>query len=278
MTNPNNSRYHSFSIPKGNGKFRKITAPDSDLKASQNDFLRSVLYSVEPHNCAHGFVPGRSIATNASYHVGKEVVLNVDIKDFFGSTKRSAVERVLERFYGLTGSDLTDKADLVCRFGELPQGAPTSPHLANLALYDFDCWLQSRCDELGLTYTRYADDLTISGHSIPKGFVLEIAKNLGKYRYRIADGKVHFTRQHQRQQVTGLVVNKKLQLPRSLRRWIRAVLHSGGENGLETMLEKSSKDLEQIMGIIGLQALYDQDLAGQHIKQLQSINSKSTVR
>ena len=266
----NEHRYYCFRIPKGNGKFRKITAPNKELKAEQILFLQH-LYTVSPHDAAHGFAPGRSIVTNASPHVGKTVVMNVDIKDFFGSTKVKAVRHVLERFYGFTGAELDEKIHLCSYRGALPQGAPTSPHIANMAMYDFDVWLQSQCDDMGLSYTRYADDLTVSGDEIPKGFLKAISNKLYMYGYRIAPGKVHFNRRHQRQMVTGLVVNEKVHLPRTTRRWIRALLHSGQVGGLTAMLSQSGKEYKQIQGIIGLQALYDRDTAQKHLAQLKAI-------
>ena len=271
----NEHRYHRFRISKGNGKYRQITAPNEDLKMEQDTFLREVLYQVMPHDAANGFVPNRSIVTNAEPHIGQRIVLNVDIKDFFGSTKRKAIERALVRFYTGEGQiaieDIEDKIDLVTYYGYLPQGSPASPHLANMVMYDFDVWLTSECRKYGLQYTRYADDITVSGDHIPKGLLNEIRTQLKGYGYRLAPNKIHFTGKHQRQMVTGLVVNEKVQLPRSTRRWFRAVLHNGGLQGLEDMLEKSDKDYDQIMGLIGLQALYDKELAQKQIKALQEI-------
>jgi RNA-directed DNA polymerase len=272
----NENRYHRFRISKGNGKYREITAPDEDLKMEQDTFLREVLYTVMPHNAANGFVPNRSIVTNAEPHTGQNVVLNIDIKDFFGSTKRKAIRNVLSRFYSdkIPASQIEDKVDLVSYRGYLPQGSPASPHIANMALYDFDTWLSKECDDKGLKYTRYADDITVSGNFIPKGFLGEILGKLREYGYAPAPNKIHFTKKHQRQIVTGLVVNKKVQLPRTTRRWFRAVLHSGGTLGLDQMLQKSNKDYDQILGLIGLQALYDKELASKQIKELQSINNQ----
>ena len=272
----NENRYHRFRISKGNGKYRQITAPNEDLKMEQDTFLREVLYTVMPHNAANGFVPNRSIVTNAEPHTEQNVVLNIDIKDFFGSTKRKAIKNVFSRFYSdkISAAQMDEKIDLVSYRGYLPQGSPASPHIANMALYDFDCWLSEACAENGLKYTRYADDITVSGDFIPKGFLGQILGKLREYGYQPAPNKIHFAKKHQRQVVTGLVVNKKVQLPRSTRRWFRAVLHSGGLLGLDQMLEKSDKDYDQILGLIGLQALYDKELAAKQIKELQLINNQ----
>ena len=168
------NQYHRFPISKGNGKVRWITAPSDELKAKQTEFLTEVLYTEMPHQSATGFVPGLSIVDNARPHTNKKKVLNIDIKDFFGSTKAKSVRSVFANFYGLKGSDLDDKVALCTWRGELPQGSPCSPHIANMVLYQFDQWLSYKCSRKGLSYTRYADDVTISGDYIPKGLVSEI--------------------------------------------------------------------------------------------------------
>ncbi len=266
------TKYKRFPISKGNGKVRWITAPNDDLKSMQTDFLRDVLYAKMPHSCATGFVPGLSIVDNAKRHVNKRLVLNIDIKDFFGSIKSKSVQSVLKEHYGLSGSYLDDKVSMCTWKGELPQGSPCSPHIANMALWDFDHWLSDLCEEFELTYSRYADDLTISGDTIPKGLVSKIRLKLGSLGYKLAENKIHINGQHRRQMVTGLVVNKKVQLPRSIRKWIRAVLHSGTELGLDTMLEKSNKEFQQIQGYVGLQALYDKQTATDQLQILKQIS------
>ena len=138
-------------------------------------------------------------------------------------------------------------------------------------MFKFDQWLLEQCEEHNLAYTRYADDITISGEYIPKGMIGTIRNKLRQIGYRLAEHKVHINGQHRRQMVTGLVVNKKVQLPRTLRKWIRAVLHSGATQGVETMLERSDKDFEQIQGYIGLQALYDKKIATIQLTQLKEI-------
>ena len=266
------NEYNRFPISKGNGKVRWITAPSEELKQKQTDFLNDVLYSKMPHKCATGFIPGLSIVDNAKPHVGKNKVLNIDIKDFFGSTKAKAVRDVLSDVYALKGLDLDDKVALCTWRGELPQGSPCSPHIANMVLYKFDQWLSDKCSEKGLSYTRYADDITISGDFIPYGMIGLIRKRLRSFGYQLAEHKIHINGQHRRQLVTGLVVNKKVQLPRTLRKWIRAVLHSGATQGLATMLERSDKDFEQIQGYIGLQALYNKQTATLQLQQLKEIS------
>lgn len=265
------TQYHTFKIAKGNGRFRFITAPCEELKTRQSVFLDRVLYTKMPHKCAHGFVPGRSIVTNAQKHVSKRIVLNIDIRDFFPSVTSDMVRDVLVNHYGFKGEMLDDATNMLTYKGALPQGAPTSPHVANMALYEFDKWVDRVCSPFGLSYTRYADDLTFSGEYIPQGFVSLLRKKLKSIGFAVAEDKVHLNGRDKRQMVTGLVVNEKVSLPRSVRRWLRAVLHSGKSAGAENMLNKSDKTLEQIQGYIGLQSLLDHDTFVQQLSELNTI-------
>ena len=99
------SAYHIYKISKGNGKFRVIKAPNDELKEIQNRLLHTLFYTVMPHDVAHGFVPNRSILTNAKPHVGHRMVANFDITDFFPSTKQKMVKAVLKRHYHLSDAD-----------------------------------------------------------------------------------------------------------------------------------------------------------------------------
>ena len=144
-----------------------IEAPKPFLKAVQRRLLETLLYQAHPHEKAHGFFPGRSILSNATEHTGKAWVLSCDLKDFFPSTKQTKVEAVLKRFHGFGEEARAAVLRLVCRGGALPQGAPTSPHLANLAFFQGDEELSDLADAHGLAYTRYADDMTFSGDALP---------------------------------------------------------------------------------------------------------------
>lgn len=221
--------YVVFTVPKRRGGVRRIDAPNPELKALQRRILRRVLAKLKVHPAAHGFEKGRSIVTNALPHASKPVVIRIDVRNFFHSTKR---KRVLKYFRKIGWSRKAAKllTDLCTHNGSLPQGAPTSPRLANLVNHQLDARMAVMAESNGGVYTRYADDVTISfieDHPGIGGRMVYIANAIFyQHGYRIhGKRKRSVRRAHQRQQVTGLVVNELPGLPREVRRKLRAVEH-----------------------------------------------------
>ena len=221
--------YHEFTIPKRSGGRRRILAPDRDLKDLQRGILRRLLARLRVHPAAMGFQRGRSIVTNALAHRGQAVVLRFDIRDFFPSTSAKRIGRYFRRI-GWNRPATRLLLRLCTRDGGLPQGAPTSPRLSNLVNYRLDARLAGMAARLGAVYTRYADDITISFaeddrdkvHYMQR-FVRRVVEAEG---YRLhGRKKLSIRRRHHQQIVTGLVVNDRVNLPRSIRRWLRAVEH-----------------------------------------------------
>jgi hypothetical protein len=268
--------YCQFQVPKRSGGTRTISAPDPQLKTLQRLILRRVLGGLAAHPAACGFEAGQSIVTNALPHVGKSVIVKLDVKDFFGSTTAARVEAYLR----LIGWDAESAALLVrlCTYnGSLPQGAPTSPRLSNLVNFRLDSRLAGAAESIGCAYTRYADDLTFShnddqwegtqdgNRKIPRpavspGRINDIIwmakKILSDEGYRIhTRKKLQIRRRHQRQQVTGLVVNAAPALPRPTRRWLRAVEHHVATNRPATLRP------QQLQGWRALQNMIEQQTA-----------------
>jgi hypothetical protein len=242
-------RYRQFTIPKRSGGTRRIQAPLDELKALQRRILRRILARLRIHPAAHGFERGKSIVTNASAHQGQEIVMRLDLVDFFPSTSQRRVQEYFRRI-GWNRQAAKVLTRLCTHEGGLPQGAPTSPRLSNLVNYLFDARLAGMAAALAATYTRYADDITISfpqeepdedwivrsgqppRFDLTRGprkidfmrhFVRRVADENG---YRVhRRKKLSVRRRHHRQTVTGLVVNDRVNLPRSTRRWLRAVEH-----------------------------------------------------
>lgn len=241
--------YREFTIPKRSGGTRQISAPSGNLKCMQRRILRRLLKRLRAHEAAHGFEGGRSIVTNARVHRGQEVVVRLDLVDFFPSTQTRRVHRYFRRIgWNRAASKLLVR--LCTLDGGLPQGAPTSPRLSNLVNYRFDARIAGMVAALGGRYTRYADDMTISfpaekpeedwvirsGPAMPflmeghpskiryvRSFIRRVASEEG---YRVHGWKkTRVRRRHHRQIVTGLVVNEKVQLPREVRRRLRAIEH-----------------------------------------------------
>lgn len=221
--------YRSVRVPKRSGGERVLRVPDAPTKAIQRSLLHSVLDRVPIHPAAHGFERGRSILTNAGPHTGQAIVIRMDLVDFFDSTSEGRVRRM----YRVLGWD-PETAALLTRLttddGSLPQGAPTSPRLANLVNVRLDARLARLAEALGARYTRYADDLTFSFAEADHGAVADLLAATKKIVHQQGyvlhlDRKLQIRRRHHRQMVTGLVVNDHVALPRARRRWLRAVEH-----------------------------------------------------
>lgn len=263
--------YVAYTLPKRSGGQRLILAPKRELKALQRRILRDLLDKVPPSEVAHGFVAGRSIVTNAAPHVGKQVVLNLDLENFFPSITFPRV-RGLFLLLGYSFSVASALA-LLCTGHErepfeynnkqyfvsigprhLVQGAPTSPALANLIAYRLDRRLNGLATKHGLAYTRYADDLTFSGDDLSEAlFLLDVLPHLiSDEGFTINCAKTHLFRPSARQMVTGLVVNEQLGTPRTLRRRLRAILHNARSTGLAAQNTEGHEDFRAyLLGLIG---------------------------
>jgi RNA-directed DNA polymerase len=153
--------YREFFVPKRSGGKRRLCAPQPRLKGLQRQVLHRLLRRLRVHTAATGFQPGQSIVTHARRHVGQAVVVRLDVKDFFPST---SAERVHEYFRNIGWN--RPAARLLVRLcthqGGLPQGAPTSPRLSNLLNYRLDARLTAMARKFETTYSRYADDITLS--------------------------------------------------------------------------------------------------------------------
>lgn len=224
--------YRSWEIPKRRGGKRRITAPVPLLKAIQRRLLDAVFAAAPCHPAATGFRPGISIADNARPHVGRKVVVNVDIEGFFPNTRfkrvRRTVERALPRRLSPEARRLA--VDICSMDGGLPIGAPTSPAIANLVMLPVDRALAKVAARHAIAYTRYADDLTLSGDD-PARLLPFLREAVGKLGYRLDPKKTNFFRRGRRQVVTGLVVNDKVSVPRKLRRRLRAAVHRVATRG-----------------------------------------------
>lgn len=222
--------YQQFTIPKASGGTRVISAPSKELKALQHRIINRLLKKLPVHRGVTGFCRGKSIVHNAMAHVNRDVVIKLDIRDFFHSTTRKR----LQRYFLDIGWDDQAAALLVrlCTHeGHLPQGAPTSPMLSNLVNYLVDQRLSDLAHCLGASYSRYADDMTFSMNEDDHQSIAQLIRGvkmiLKENGYRLhQDRKLQIRRQHDRQMVTGLVVNSsQVNLPRDTRRWLRAVEH-----------------------------------------------------
>lgn len=241
--------YTAFAVPKRSGGYRILYAPKPKLKAAQHWIRREILAKTFAEDPAHGFVSGRSIHTNAKPHAGKDIVVTLDIQNFFPSITYRRVRGIFQSLG--YGQEAAIPLAMLCtvkpgekvrklvgqRHRMLPQGAPTSPALANLACRHLDARLAGLAAKFGCAYTRYADDLTFSGDAAfektLKRFLPLLHRIVKAEGFNLKNGKTHFARRGARQEVTGLVVNDRPSVPRRYRRRLRAILHNARTTGLD---------------------------------------------
>ena len=265
------SQYHNYYVPKKSGGKRLISAPKPKLKATQNWIKEHILDKIEANQNVHGFVKERSILTNAEPHQNKNVLISLDLKDFFPSISYKRVKGLFQKlgyseqlstlFALLTTHNEVDKLNVdgqiyyaqkidketgqTNRF--LPQGSPASPAITTLIAYKMDKRLEGLAKKMGFTYTRYADDLTFSSdlkldtnnknetNKIIGSLLYFVKKVVESEGFMVHPDKTHIMRKGNQQKVTGIIVNQnaanKLGIDRKLLRKFRAFLHQTSKTG-----------------------------------------------
>ena len=283
------SHYTRFEIPKRSGGMRAIWAPLPTLKQTQHWILHEILERLVVHGAAHGFLSGRSIATNAAEHCNSQLLVKLDIENFFPSISWKRVKGVFrkagypEQIATLLALLCTEAPrEIVQDNGKtyyvalaercLPQGAPTSPALTNALCLRLDRRITGFADKTGWRYTRYADDLTFS-FAADNSQEADISRLLGTVKrilgeegFNVNVKKTHVIRQHQAQQVTGLIVNgtQAPRVSRNLKRQMRAALHNLQQGkGL-----KEGESLNRLKGYAAYIAMTERELGKTMLAQL----------
>ena len=246
---PSESHYHFHWTRKRSGGHRLIEAPKTRLREVQSRILREILDRVPAHPDAHGFVSGRSILTNAQPHIGQRFLVKYDLENFYPSVRYSRIVAIFRSMgysrevaiwlarltTSLVPTDLPTPGQrpsiALPYFGRhLPQGAPTSPALANLSALGLDIRLSGLARSYGLTYTRYADDLTFSGRGRSAGALREflplVQQIIKQERFRVNKQTRRIVRNSQQMCVTGVVVNEKQNVARDDYDELKAILHN----------------------------------------------------
>ena len=267
--------YRYLWMPKSTVRKRLLEVPKPRLKRIQRRILDEILNGLMPHAAAHAFRAGFSTVSCAAPHVGQRVVLRIDLCDFFPSVRSSRVqalfrtvgypEIVARLLTGLCTNSVPrdvlaaasrcdfNTARLPFEVPHLPQGAPTSPALANLCCYRLDCRLAGLARVVGVNYTRYADDLIFSGdyqfeRSLPRFRVLVCAIVLDE-GFSIRRRKTRVMRSGCRQEVTGIVVNQHVNVPREEVDRLKAILHNCAQHGPNSQNREGSKSFrEHLLG------------------------------
>jgi len=263
-------RHYQFQFNrKRSGGLRLIESPKLRLKELQRQILAWLLDKVPVHPAAHGFVRGRSVQTFAEPHARQNVVLRIDLKDFFPSIRSARVqalfrtmgypETVADLFGGICTSSVPRFAwsvlhaeraaaelkelQAIYERRHLPQGAPTSPSLANLCAYRMDCRLWGLAEAAGARYSRYADDLAFSGGEefarCAERFAVHVAAIALDEGFAVNHRKTRVMRQGDRQRLAGLVVNQTVNVDRRYLDELKAILHNCARLGPESQNRES---------------------------------------
>lgn len=298
------THYRRWSIPKRDGSSRTITAPKKALKTAQRWALRQVAEKLPVHGAAHGFLASRSIVTNAEVHAGADVLVKLDIKDFFPTVHWKRVKGLFRKA-GLTEQVATLLAlisteaprEVVQFRGKtlyvatgpraLPQGAPTSPAITNAICMRLDRRMAGLARLLGFRYTRYADDLAFSWRApdgatgrprAPVGALLRGAREILRGEgFRPHPEKTRILRKGDRQRITGLVVNRApegvpaARVPRDVIRRLRAAIHNRevGKPG------KEGETLAQIKGMAAFVHMTDPVKGRAFLDRIAALESKA---
>jgi hypothetical protein len=298
LNSPKLHHYYYRILAKRSGGVRLIESPKRELKELQRRILSSILNRIPAHAAAHGFVKGRSIVTFAAPHTGKHAVLRLDLENFFPAfpaARAQALFRTLgypepvadrlggicsnstprsiwsKRPVGIPWEPWRDARTLYAR-PHLPQGAPTSPALANLTAYRLDCRLSGLAKSAGAVYTRYADDLAFSGDEgfarVVERFSAHAAAIALEEGFSVNHRKTRIMRRGVRQTLAGIVVNRQTSLRRADLQLLEATLTNCVRLGPESQNRQGLPDFRaHLQGRIGFVEMVNRT-KGRHLRNI----------
>jgi len=302
------SHYHFWTIPKRDGTRRLITAPKYQLKRIQRWLLRNLVEKLAVHGAAHGFLRARSIGTNAAVHAGADVLVKIDVKDFFPTVTFRRVKGLFvkaglrESVATLCALLCTEAPREVVQFRgknlyvasgarACPQGAPTSPGITNAICLRLDRRLSGLARTLGYGYSRYADDLAFSWRKpenqpgsrapAPVGTLLRgVATILEAEGFRVHRKKTAVRRAGSSQRITGLVVNKPTnpdvpaaRVPRETVRRLRAAIH----NREQGRPGKEGESLHQLHGMAAFVYMVDPKKGRAFLDRIEALQQRAAT-
>lgn len=233
--------YYDFKISKKAGGKRTISMPNKELLIVQKKIQEKILNNITIHDNAYGFVKNRSIIDNAKKHLNKQMILNIDLKDFFPSIHRGRVFYIFKNICKYDNNTSYCLTKLTTYKNSLPQGAPTSPTISNIVAFMLDVRLSKIADKFNINYTRYADDITFSGkqENINNSLLKIVSGIIEECGFNINKKKTRFASYAGRQEVTGLIVNNnKISIPIHYIKKIRQELYYVKKYGLKEHREK----------------------------------------
>lgn len=239
LSNNLEKHYHNVFIPKSDGSKRKLSVPDLILKRVQKSIADNILVQYPISRYAKAYKAGSSVQQNAQPHVGKKKILKLDIEGFFDNILYSQVKEIVfcEEKYS---EPIRILLTMLCYYKEsLPQGAPTSPAITNIIMFDFDETVGAFCNKKNIAYTRYCDDMTFSGDFDEREIISFVKGELCKFGLFLKNRKTAVIPATKRQMVTGIVVNEKINITKDYKKNIRQEIYYIKKYGLDEHLNRS---------------------------------------
>lgn len=256
ITNNIDANYNEIIIKKKSKGTRFLYEPSRILKNIQKRILKNILEEKRVSNYSCAYLKGKSIIDNSKPHIDKNIVLKLDIKNFFDNINFNMVyekcfnESLYPKKLGILLTNL-------CMYdNKLPQGAPTSGYISNIIMREFDEKIGRYCNENSICYTRYSDDMSFSGNFDVKKVIDMVSGYLKEMGFSLNYKKIKVITRKTRQQITGIVVNKKLNVKSNYKRSIRQQMYYINKYGLDNHLNKINykgskvKYLQKLLGKI----------------------------
>lgn len=250
----NKSKYYRFfDIPKKNGGSRRISEPLPELKSLQKILYTEIFYPKRYliHKCAYAYMPNVSISRCIDKHIGKAVIVKMDIKSFFDSITDKLVYDSLRYAFRMDDKTARIITDLCTLNGSLPQGSATSPILSNFVCRILDRRLYNYCTKHDIEYSRYADDMIFSGDFDVSELIHHVSWALRDYYgFKLNYDKLRVMHSYQRQVLLGVLVNQRCRLTKEKRHELRQELYYIKKYGIEDYLGFTGKNLNQMKGYV----------------------------
>ena len=268
--------YKKVLIPKKGRGNREILVPSNTLKYIQRWILENILNNIKISEFAKGFEKNISIVDNAKVHLNQKCIINMDLKNFFPTINIDSVFRIFN-YYGYT-KEISFILSKICTYkGKLPQGSPASPKIANIVCLRLDKRISKLCEKYDAKYTRYADDITISGNKGIENIIKIVREIIKDEGFFVNNQKTRFAYNNKRQEVTGLNINSgKVTISKKYKREIKQEIYYCQKYGVENHLEHIGCNKafykEHLYGKVYFVNMVEPNIAKKLLNELEKIN------